>query len=163
MHTPYGRQRSFSFLVCLIVTGAMACRHETAAPEPVAGLEPFFPLNFIQSYNLVRDCRFSIEHDGHNIIVYASPEAADAYINGVYPFQPGAVVVKVLYNDPNCAQLAGYVAMRKGQAGTAPQSGDWEWQSVGVDGKVQSSGQLVSCISCHTGCTNGRDFTCTDP
>jgi hypothetical protein len=149
------------FLWGLVVMGAITCSGDAAGPNNQA--EPFFPLNFRQTYTLVRDCRFSIEHDGHNILVYTNPEAASAYLTGTYPFQQGTVIVKELYRDPNCSDLFGYAAMRKSAPGTAPQSGDWEWQNVGSDGKVQSGVQPSSCISCHLNCTEGRDLTCTDP
>ena len=132
-------------------------------PPASSGAERFFTAEFMKSYVQVRDCRLSIAHDGYFIVVYASPEAANAYKNGIYPFAPGTVIVKALYEDVECTKLAGYASMRKGEAGTAPASGDWEWQTVGGNGGVQASGQLQRCIGCHTACTEGRDFTCTDP
>ena len=149
------------FLQWLFPLFLLACGDKST--ESSSAGEPFFPRDFSATYIQVRDCRFSIAHDGHNILVYASPGQADAYLNGVYPFAPGTVFVKVLHNDPSCEDLAGYVAMRKGEAGTAPDSDDWEWQEVDASRKVLGSGPLPSCIGCHKGCTEGRDFTCTDP
>ena len=125
--------------------------------------EAFFPPRFTDTYIQVRNCRFSSAHDGHNILVYASPGQAGAYVDGDYPLAQGTVLVKVLHSDPGCKTLAGYVAMRKGGAGTAPDGGDWEWQELDANRKILESGRLPSCIGCHTGCTEGRDFTCTDP
>ena len=149
---------SLLFLVSAIY---LACGDEpTGSP---AAAEPFFPPDFLAGYIQVRDCRLSIAHDSHNIQVFASPGQADAYADGVYPFASGAVFVKILYRDPDCADLAAYVAMRKGAPDTAPEAGDWEWQGVDAAGKVLQSGPLPACISCHKSCTEGRDFTCADP
>ena len=45
--------------------------------------------------------------------------------------------------------------MHKGGIGSAPAGGDWEWQELDSDRKILESGQLPSCIGCHTGCTRG--------
>lgn len=111
----------------------------------------------------MRNARFSIAHDGNFITVYASPSASNAYLNGQYPFAQGSVFVKVLHSDPEATRVTGYVAMRKAASGTAPDSGNWEWQEADAAGNVLESGQIRNCIGCHTGCTEGRDFTCTDP
>lgn len=134
-----------------------ACGDE---PEP-PGPEPLFPSGFETSYAEVRNCRFSIEHDGVSIIVYASPGAAEAYREGRYPFAPGAVIVKKEHRDGSCTELSGYTVMKK--TGTGSSAADWSWQRVGADRKVDTEAPAQRCIACHAGCTEGRDQTCTDP
>ncbi len=154
-------------LVGLAVTlaGAVAlagCGGDEGGPQP-PGPDPFFPADFLTTYTQVRDCRFSVEHDLHSIQVYINPEAAKAYTDSIYPFAAGTICVKPEYTDPQCSQIAAYAVMRKGPPGTAPDGGDWEWQIVGADLKVVRSAQTEGCVDCHALCTNGRDFTCTDP
>ena len=127
------------------------------------GPEPFYARDFHSTYIQVRECRFSSAHDGHNIIVFADPENAGAYVDGSYPLPVGSVLVKVLHTDPGCTDIAGFVSMRKGEPQSALLTGEWSWQELDARNKVLQEGQLPSCIGCHTGCTEGRDFTCTDP
>jgi hypothetical protein len=137
-------------------------------PMPPAPPDPFFPADFLATYTQVRGCRLGVDHDLHFIQVYINPEAAEAYTDSIYPFAVGTVCVKPEYSmeDQGCGeQPIGYSAMRKGAPGTAPAVGDWEWQFVGPDRRVAeyTPAQVEACISCHTDCTNGRDFMCTDP
>lgn len=135
-----------------------------ACSDDAPGEEPFFDVAEVTaSWPEVRDCRFSIEHDAVNIIVYASPGAETAYTEGTYPFPEGTVIVKAEHDDTFCDEVVELTAMRKLAAGSAPDDGDWEWQQVDPSGKVLDSGSLPRCVSCHRSCTNGRDFTCTDP
>ena len=145
----------------LVAATYLACGDEPTGSPVAAG--PFFPPDFLAGYIQVRDCRLSIAHDSHNVRVFASPGQADAYVDGVHPLASGAVFVKILYRDPDCADLAAYLAMRKGAPDTAPEAGDWEWQEVDAAGKVLQPGPLPACISCHKSCAEGRDFTCADP
>ena len=155
--------RSLSSFIFVVATGMISCGEDSAGPEQKESQDPFFAANFIQTFTKVRDCRFSSAHDGHNVEVYINSEADLAYINGTYPFALGITIVKILYNVPDCDDIASYVSMRKGSIGTASQSGDWEWQEVSVDRIVEKVGQLPSCISCHSSCANDRYFTCSDP
>lgn len=151
--------------LCLLlscVVGLPACSSDDEPTPPPMEEEPFFPADFKDTFPLVRDCRLSIAHDLFSIRVYVNPEAADAYNNGVYPFEEGTVCVKTLANEGDCSDLAGYASMRKGPPGSAPESGDWEWQSLDADRKILASGALTECIDCHTSCTEGRDYTCTN-
>lgn len=126
-------------------------------------LEPFFDVAAVQgTWPEVRDCRFSIEHDAVNIIVYAAPEAEAAYTEGSYPFAEGTVIVKAEHDDSACTELIEYTAMRKLAPGASPEAGDWEWQRVDASGEVIESGALLRCAGCHQSCTD-RDFACTDP
>ena len=105
---------------------------------------------------LVRDCRFSIEHDGNSIAVYASPAAAGAYRSGVYPFADGTILVKPEYSDAACSDLVRTSAMRK-------TGGVWEWQRLDLERQVIAGDGPETCVRCHSGCTEGRDLACTDP
>jgi hypothetical protein len=109
----------------------------------------------------VRDCRFSVEHDGVSIVVLASPEAAPVYTAGSYPFPSGAIVVKKEYADSACTELVGYTAMKK--TGTGSTAQDWTWQRTDAQRVVDPTASAQRCINCHLGCTQGRDLTCADP
>lgn len=145
------------FFFAALSLAASAC-----SDEP--GEEPFFDVaEVMESWPEVRNCRFSIEHDGMNIIVFASPGAETAYRDGTYPFPEGTTIVKAEHDDSFCDEVVEFTAIRKLAPGTAPADGDWEWQRVDAGGKVLESGSLQRCVMCHQDCTNGRDFTCTDP
>lgn len=115
------------------------------------------------SWPEVRHCRMSIEHDAQHITVTANPSSAQAYTDGVYPFEPGTVIVKPLFDDAGCSELSGFAVMRRLDDGASPEGKDWEWQSLDADGNVLESGALAKCVSCHAACTEGRDMACTDP
>ncbi len=150
--------------VALVAFGAWlaGCGKDSTQPEPDPD-PPFFPTDYEQTYTEVRDCRFSIEHDGWNITVHANDLALDDYVNGTYPLSEGAVLVKTLHRDDQCNEVVGYVAMEKKEPGFSPSSNDWAWQELDAARVAERTGVLASCISCHTSCTNGRDLTCTDP
>jgi hypothetical protein len=123
--------------------------------------EPLFPADYAQTYTMVRDCRFSIPHPSL-ITVHASPVSANAYTSEAYPLPQGTVLVKTLYSDTNCEDIAGWAVMQKREPGFAPASGDWYWQEVSVDRVVTNSGVIQSCVGCHSSCTS-RDWTCAEP
>lgn len=145
-------QRSLALAVLCV-----ACGGEEPPPGPV----PFFPETVTTSYVEVRSCRFSVEHDGASIVIYASPESAAAYRDGRYPFTTGTVIVKVEHADSACSTLTGYAAMKK--TGTGSTAADWQWQRVRPDRTVEATVSSEPCIRCHSGCTQGRDLTCADP
>jgi hypothetical protein len=62
------------------------------------------------------------------------------------PVQYGAIQVKESYSKAK--KLKAITVMYKVQ-GYNPQGGDWFWAKYAPDGKVQSSGKLAGCISCH--------------
>jgi hypothetical protein len=161
------RFASRTLLAAVIAVGAASCGGDDGGPQNLSLGDPFFPADFLQTYTMVRNCRTSVEHDLFMAQVYINPEAAAAYMNGTYPFPQGTVCVKPLYTDANCTTIHEYAAMRKGAPGTTPAGGDWEWQTVGADGKVRQT-DAGRCLGCHEDCTvnrqfpAGRDFTCTD-
>ncbi|MFN0150400.1 MAG: cytochrome P460 family protein [bacterium] len=166
-----GRTLSRRFLLALLclcaALAAISCGGDSnpTPPDPEPA-DPFFPANFEQSYTLVRDCRFSTDHNLTKVRVYVDSIGAASYLAGTYPLPVGTIAVKVL-TDGQADDCAGateeFVAMRKGVPGTAPTYGDWEWQAVNPDRSVRLSGQLFDqCVACHASCTFGRDFMCTD-
>jgi hypothetical protein len=151
-------------LLALLPAFLGGCSDDGGGQPDAAGPPlPFFDVATVKTWPEVRNCRFSIEHDGVQIAVYASPAAATAYTEGTYPFAEGTVIVKAEHDDDACAELVGFTAMRKLAPGTAPMNGDWEWQRVDPSGEVVESALIPVCVSCHSDCTNDRDFTCTDP
>lgn len=149
-----------SSLLVLLSSALLAGCSDDSPSGPTE--QPFFDVATVKTWPEVRNCRFSIEHDGVQITVHASPGNETAYTEGNYPLPEGTVIVKADHDDNDCAVPIGFTAMRKLAAGTAPDNGDWEWQRVDADGNVLES-DAPRCISCHRDCTEGRDFTCTDP
>jgi len=147
----------------LLALGACGKDGTQPQPDPIPSEPPFFPDDYEQTYTEVRDCRFSIAHDGWFITVHANGVALGDYVNGTYPLTEGAVLVKTLHSDDVCNDVVGYVVMQKKEPGYAPANNDWAWQELNASRVAQRTGVIASCVSCHTTCTNGRDFTCTDP
>ncbi len=148
-----------SLVSAIVVLG---CGSDLGA-EPTE--EPFFPESFESSYTLVRDCRSTIDHGfGNHVRVHASAEAAQPYLDQSWPLPAGSVLVKTIYDDtPDCAgSILGYTAMRKEAAGSPPGADDWRWQETDSARQVLDI-TPTACVSCHASCTNGRDYTCTDP
>ncbi len=157
--------RVFSFSSAGDSKGSSA---DTATTFITPPSERFFPVDFLDTYQLVRDCRFSVSHP-LQISVYVNPEAADAYLQGIYPFEEGTVCVKTVSIDFDCRQIREYVTMLKGPPGAAPPSGDWWWQVVSSDMTIDSTGVLASCLGdvhgkngCHATCEI-TDWACTEP
>lgn len=139
---------------------------ESEQPDPTDETEEptaFIASDFETAFTEVRDCRFSIEHDGTSIQVYVNDIGLDSYQNGVYPFPEGTVIAKKEHVDANCETLSGFAVMQKGVEGTDSDNSDWKWQRLKDDFSVDSAAAIGSCVSCHNSCTNGRDFACTDP
>lgn len=125
----------------------------------------FFPHDYATTYQMVRSCRHSLDHDVMNIRVLASPEAVTPYLGRSEPFPVGAIVLKEQYdeNDTACAgPIINFTVMRKLDSAT---NLGWEWQKV--DAKLEGvDTDLGRCINCHTMCgqpPDGYDGTCTVP
>lgn len=125
--------------------------------------QPLFGADYAQTHVQVRDCRFSIEHDGVYIRVRANALAAATYADAGYPFAEGSVVLKEEFLDAACQNPSGFTAMRRSAQPEFAQTGGWQWQRLDAERRVTQNGALTRCYSCHSGCTNGRDGTCTDP
>lgn len=131
--------------------------------------EPLFPEDYLTSFVEVRNLRPSNNHDGSafgvaSVRVHCSPEAADDYTTQTYPMPLGAVVVKTEYTDLTGSVIAGYTVMMKGPPGTAGASRDWIWQELDSNRVVVQTGQIATCIQCHStnsDCT--EELFCTLP
>ena len=146
----------------LLLSGA--CSSDDPEAEKPALL---FPLSdYAASYQLVRDCRKSIDHDLTSVRVLASPQAAGPYTLRNENFPVGAILVKEQYADDACTELDGFSVMKREPTGYAPGAGDWHWQRVTKNGSVELDGKLPSCAGCHKSCgvpPDGHDFTCAVP
>jgi hypothetical protein len=137
-----------------------ACSEEKNS-DPTPGSDAFFPSNFRTSYDRVRDCRLSIEHDLVHIVVYSDPDSTDRYLNEDYPFQSGAVIVKEEFADEECSERSGFTVMRKAESGEHEDTLGWEWQSLDANRDLVPS-NVAQCTACHSDC-DARDYTCTLP
>ncbi len=152
------------------IAGLSACDDDGTTPTGGNGngVERFFPDDYLTAFGQALDCRtFSSGHFGNTVGVYISADQLDNYIDETYGFPVGTVIVKTEYSniDPTCGgDVIRITSMRKGPAGTAPNSGDWEWQEFDLDDGTERSGQLPECINCHSGgnpdCGPEKDFTC---
>lgn len=147
-----------------IIASALSCASVLALGCGGEAEVPVFPDTYASTYQEVRDCRRSPDHDLNYIRVLASPEAADPYMGRAQPFPVGAIVLKEEYADAACQDLDGFTVMRKEEAGYAPSTGDWSWQRVSADRDVVPIDE-ARCIGCHSLCTppEGYDFTCAVP
>lgn len=141
---------------------AAACA-DPASPAPIAA----FPADYAASYEEVRSCRKSADHELDFVRVLADPSALGPYRDRSSAFPDGAVVLKEQYepDDASCSgPIAAWTVMRKNAAATA-RSG-WDWQRVAADRSVVEA-DTASCRGCHAGCTGagqpGYDFTCAEP
>lgn len=128
--------------------------------------DALYPRDYRKTYQEVRTCRFSLEHNSVRMRVLASPDAVVPYDGRTEPFPPGAVVLKEEFDadDTACANtLRRVTVMRKLPVGVAPADLDWEWQEA--DGNHEATGRPIrGCTSCHTDCSMmGYDGTCTVP
>lgn len=126
-------------------------------------IEPIFPANYTDTFIEVRDCRFSIEHEGVYIRVLTDPGTAQAYREDANPLPVGGIVVKEEYTTSDCrpSSLQRWRVMRKEAPGFDPVTGDWHWQWVDGDRSVRFDDK-TTCIGCHIRpeCV-ARDFMCT--
>lgn len=136
-----------------------------------AGVETtLFPASYADTYEEVRDCRRSGDHDLNYIRVVAAPDAVEPYQarDEATPFPTGAVVLKEEYDpsDATCSgEIAQWTVMSKLSAGSSADTLDWHWQRVGTDRLVETDNE-PRCIGCHESCGSslpGFDSTCADP
>jgi len=52
--------------------------------------------------------------------------------------------------------------MAKQSAGYYSAGGDWRWQRLDSNQRVQQDGKLDTCASCHAKCS-GSDYLCSPP
>ena len=130
--------------------------------------KPLFPPDYATSYQQVRTCQSSLEHNLMNVKVFASPEAVTPYTGRAAPYPTGAILLKEEYdrNDTSCAGAVVFVtAIERLDTGSSAKTIDWHWQKVDAAGKVLSDNDMA-CIACHTDCGQppmGYEGTCSMP
>ncbi|MDB4961819.1 MAG: hypothetical protein JWP01_1818 [Myxococcales bacterium] len=158
------RSQYLAFLAIVV----LGCGSDSAMPDAPA--EPvLLPADYAQTYQQVRNCRFSLEHDLIRIRVLASPDALTPYNGRTAPFPVGAVIVKEQYaeDDTNCAgPIVDYTVMKKlDAADTTAENMGWSWQEVSATFR-STDADIKRCTNCHKDCGNppdGYDATCAVP
>ena len=125
------------------------------------------PLNYPNdpkdgNFTTVRNCRMATGHQNAYQQVLASPLASDPYTAAAYPLPAGSVVVAEQHTDPSCGSLNGYLLMAKEKPGYDSTAGDWHWQKLDVNGRIEQDGKLQTCSSCHAKCA-ASDYLCSPP
>jgi len=140
-------------LVALGVLGAIGCQPDDGASE----LTPVFPED-LSDWSEGRACMFTHEHELRyvRVLVDEAAEAPYRELSADFPYEVGATLVKLEYDDEACTELLGYTAIQKQPAGYSVKGNDWRWQRVTVDREVVEDGELDTCITCH-------DHHCTEP
>ncbi|HTL37137.1 MAG TPA: hypothetical protein VL326_28575 [Kofleriaceae bacterium] len=140
-----------------------SCGGDDGGGEP-----PVFPASYATTYQEVRNCRFSIDHNLRRIRVLASPDALAPYTDRMTAFPVGAVLLKVEHaeDDTSCSgPPIGFTAMLRLEAGADPALLDWKWQEL--DGDQHALQPMPArCASCHKTCgvpPEGYSGTCTQP
>jgi hypothetical protein len=122
----------------------------------------FLPLDYQNSFQVVRTCRMVTDHDFAYEKVLANAVAADPYLLASYPLPAGGVVVGEQHGDPSCGSLTGYYLMAKEQPGYDTAGGDWHWQRLDLNQRVVEDGHLQKCSSCHAK-PPCNDYLCAPP
>ena len=135
----------------------------TPTPTATAVITPIFPATYLNTYTVVRDCRFSSEHGLVYIRVLANSLGAQPYLNNANPLPVGSTIVKEEFSSSDCNpnSLVRWRAMRKEAPGFDLLDGDWHWQWVEPDRTVTLNDKST-CIGCHSvrACLL-RDHMCT--
>jgi hypothetical protein len=141
--------------VVLAVAAAAGLMVGCGGDDDDGGVETtLFPASYADTYQEVRDCRKSGDHDLNQVRVLADPAALAPYQDRVDPFPEGAVVIKEEYDfaDTTCSgELVQWTVMSRTAEGAAPDQLDWHWQTVGPDRSVVDDNE-VSCAGCHSDC-----------
>ena len=138
-----------------------ACSGDDDGDQPDAdAAPPLIDPGYRETYVMARGCRNSASHDLHKIVVWASPDAADAYIpqDGVMPV--GSILLKEEYDfaDTNCeGEVIRFSVMKKLESGAAPEFFDWYWAAYEADGVTQRSENDSRCYGCHDDCDGEPD------
>lgn len=130
---------------------------------------PLFPADYASSYQPVRACMSSLEHDNMNVIVYASADAVTPYTGRMAAYPAGAILLKEEYDvdDTMCTGPVIFeTAIQRLASGSSSATLDWHWQKVDAKRHVIMDDDQ-SCISCHTSCgqasAGGYMGTCSMP
>lgn len=105
-----------------------------------------------KSYTKINDTRVkSNQHGGIFVNTLINKTGIDSFRNKKYPYDDGTVVIKEGF-DTETSDLSKIYIMKKIK-GYDSQNGDWLYAVTDPNGKVQMSGKIQMCISCHT---NGK-------
>jgi hypothetical protein len=85
---------------------------------------------------------------GALLTTYVNGRALDAINAEAGTMPPGAMVVKENYTPEK--KLAAVTVMYKAAAGFDPDHNNWFWLKRLPDGEVAASGEVQSCIGCHS-------------
>lgn len=136
-------------------------------PPPVGDAELIFPVDYRETFAMVRDCRNSIEHAA-TIRVWVNDIGLEGYLGDAATLPEGTIVVKeefeVLEDCDNDDNLTFRQVMRKESAGFDLTLNDWRFQEVeSPTNRIVEDGPST-CRRCHTEpeCV-ARDLMCTEP
>lgn len=157
------------WLVLAALAALCGCGDDEAAeplPPPVMA-EPLFAADFLQTFQEVRNCRPSSEHDLGRVRVYADPQALGPYTTREGAFEEGATLVKEEYDgtDPECeGPVTMWTVMQRLADGASPATLGWRWQRVSATREVMTEDD-PRCAGCHTSCNAPEGFsnTCAVP
>ncbi len=163
LHLPATRKRLCQLALLVLA----ACGNDEGDATPPALSEPLFPEDFRATFQEVRNCRPSSEHDLSRVVVYADPQALAPYTTREGEFEPGATLVKEEYDgtDSSCeGPVTQWTVMQRLAAGSSPDTLDWRWQRVSLERSVVSQDER-RCTGCHTACREPEGFanTCALP
>ena len=153
-------------LVAIVVTASSLGAAAGCGDDADGGPAPF-PEDYRSTYQEVRDCRFSLEHDLKYIRVLADPEAVEPYVDQFLPFPVGSILVKEQFGDADtsCETLVDFTVMVKLTLDAAPEDLDWSWYHVSGAFRIVRE-DVKGCPKCHIDCgfpPMGYDGTCTMP
>ena len=129
-----------------------------------SGPPPLFAEDYALTFEEVRDCRMSGDHDFRPVRVLANPAALVPYRDRAAPFPDGAIVLKEEYDfaaDDCSGPVVEWTVMRKAAAATDALG--WDWQRIDATRTVTESDPRA-CTGCHELCgvaPDGYDGTCT--
>ena len=155
----------------VLVALLAACSDDSSMDGPIdappidARPEPGFPVDYAATYQEVRNCRKSADHDLDWIRVLADPVARLPYATRDTDVPDGGVLLKEEYefDDDVCAgPVIGWTVMIKDSSKTDRLG--WSWQKVDLDRNITEL-DADRCVNCHDGCVapDGWDFTCAIP
>lgn len=121
---------------------------------------PLFDPDFRETYTLARMCRNSTSHELHKVQVWASPEAAEAYLVQEGEMPVGSVLLKEEFDFADAAcegEVLRRTLMLKLPEGEGPaEQLGWHWVDYEADGTIASENHSL-CWGCHDDCDGELD------
>jgi hypothetical protein len=143
----------------------IGCSDDAPGPDASPPRAAIYPADYAATYQEVRSCRYSLDHDLMRIRILVSPGHAASYLARTAPIPAGAIVLKEQFDeaDTTCTgPIKKLSAMYRLDTGTSPEKLDWEWQETDPTGLDTTEDEL-KCSSCHYACRGGFDGTCAEP